>query len=407
MQWTTHRNERGFILATALIAMVVVGAAVVAGYFVANQEFHVGKSVRESMASFYTGQAGLQREFANWPIAQRWTMQGGQTINVGPVTLPNGTAYRGTITRVDNVPESDTDSERYYVVSLTGIAPAPLIGQEVRSRQAMFLRVRYYDFCCTAAITAKDTVVQAGSTEIDGNNNEPLTWAGQCDSVDNSAVAGAEVECSTCYVSEGTQDSQSGDPAIEVDTTLQPQSLTEWEEVNFEFLASKAQKVYAPGATASPTVPVTNPDPITALPVCDETVKNNWGEPTDPLHDCFDYFPTIYGEGDLLLEGNTYGQGMLIVEGNLFVKGSYRFYGIILVKGHLILEGTSATGGPKIIGSAIVAGQTAPGDSITNSRIAGDAAIQYSACAVSRAKRFAELARKQPLPLRSWTEALN
>jgi hypothetical protein len=334
-------------------------------------------------------------------------MDGGETIEVGPVTLPNGSAYRGTVTRIDDAPEGDTDSERYYLIRMTGLSPAPHVGEEVRNRQAMMLRVRYYDFCCSAAIQAKGDLEQAGNTEIDGTNEEPLAWAGECDSVDNSSVAGVEVECDTCYTSEGVQDTTYGDPATLVDTTLQSETLTEWDEVNFEFLASKATKVYAHGATASPTVPATTTDPFTGLPICDGSVKSNWGEPTDPLHDCFDYFPMIYGEGDLLLEGNTYGQGMLVVEGNLFIKGSYTFYGIILVKGHLVLEGTTATGGPKIIGSAVVAGQTAPGDSITASRVGGDAAIQYSACSVSRAKRFAELARKEPLPLRNWTEALN
>ncbi len=73
------------------------------------------------------------------------------------------------------------------------------------------------------------------------------------------------------------------------------------------------------------------------------------------------------------------------------------------MKKHVVTEGTAG----KIWGSLLVAGQTAAGDTITNSRIAGSATVRYSSCAIMRAKRFAALARKEPLPLRSWVEALN
>jgi hypothetical protein len=395
-----HRDEHGFILASAIVAMVVVGAAVAGSYFIANQEFHVGKSMRHATHTFYAAEAGVQQVFATWSIRDRWTMNGGTALPVGPVSLPNGATYIGSVARVDNTPAADTDTERYYVVRIEGRTRSSIRGEEVANRQVLILRVRYYDFCCSAAITAKDTFTQAGNTTIDGNNRTPANWAGQCDSASTANVAGAEVECADCFVTEGAPGTTSGDPPVETDTTLQSQTLTEWDEVTYDLLRSMASKTYPDGwstGAVGGTFPFVTSDPATALPVCDVGVYQNWGEPFDPAHPCFNYFPILYGEGDLWLDGNSYGQGLLIVEGDLTLKGGYEFYGIILVKGHILTEGT----GGKIHGSVIVAGQ---GDG--NSRLAGNAEILYSSCAVMRAKRFAELAKKEALPLRAWIEAL-
>ena len=396
------RDEQGFILATAILAMVVVASAVAAGYFIANQEYHVGKSLRESVSSFYAAQAGLERELATWDTRARWNaMSGGDSIVVGPVALPGGAGYRGIVTRVDNAPETDSDSERYYLIKMTGATAAPIIGEEVRSVQALMLRVRYYDFCCTAAITAKDTLVFGGAASIDGNNETPTPWSGQCDSASTAPVAGAEVECATCWKKEGVFAQEDGNPPMEVDTTLQSQTLTDWGEVGWENLKSKAQKVYAPGSTVNTLAPATTTDPFTGLPVCDESVKSNWGAPTQPTHVCHSYWPIIYAEGDLDLNGAAVGQGLLLVEGELRMRGGFVFYGVVLVKGHLQLEGTGINAA-KINGAAVVAGQ---GDG--NSRVSGASSIQYSSCAVMRAKQFAELATKEPLALRAWSEALH
>jgi hypothetical protein len=329
-------------------------------------------------------------------------MNGGQTINVGPIALANGVGYRGTVSRVDNTPESDTNTERYYVIRMTGFAPASFRGEEVRSTQALLLRVRYYDFCCSAAITAKDHFEQAGNSLIDGNNTVPTQWTGgTCDSASTANVPGIEVECDTCFSEQGQSHVTDGNPPMEVDTALHSQSLTEWDEVTWDLLTSMAQKTYLDGEVVTNTAPATTTDPFTGLPVCDTGVRSNWGEPTQPTHVCYDYFPIIYAQGSLTINSSAYGQGILLVEGDLTIKGGYQFYGIILVKGHVLTEGTAG----KIWGSLIVAGQNT--GTMTESRLAGAATVRYSACATSRAKRFAELAKKEALPLRAWTEALN
>ncbi len=218
-------------------------------------------------------------------------MRAGDSVSVGPITLPNGTSYRGVAMRVDNVPQTDTDSERYYVVRVAGAAPAPLLGEEVRSSQAMVLRVRYYDFCCSAAIQVKDTLEQAGNSMISGNNLSPSAWAGQCDSANPANVAGAEVECDSCYSKGGVISQTYGNPPTESDTTLQSETLTEWDEVTYEFLKAKASKTYAAGEIISNTVPVVTTDPLTGLPVCDESVRRQLGRAYELAPPVLQLFP--------------------------------------------------------------------------------------------------------------------
>jgi hypothetical protein len=395
------RDEKGFILAAALVAMVVVGAAAAAGYFIGHQEFRIGKGFRESATAFYAANAGIQRELATWSIPKRWTMDGGQTIAVGPVPLPGGASYSGIVQRIDNTPEQDTDTERYYLIRITGRARSPLQGEEVQNTQALVLRVRYYDFCCTAAITAKDHFEQAGSSLIDGNNTTPTAWSGQCDSASTANLAGIEVECDTCFKVSGGASTRAGNPPVETDTTLRSKDLLNWDEVTWDFLRSKAEKIYPPGATVTNTAPVVGTDPLTGMPVCNTSVQSNWGEPTQPTHVCFNYFPIIWAQGDLYIQSSAYGQGLLVVDGDLSLKGGYQFYGIILVRGQVLTEGTAG----KIWGSLIVAGQDV-GGIVADSRLAGSATVRYSSCAAMRAKRYASLAKKEPLPLRSWVEAL-
>lgn len=62
-----NRDEQGFILATAILAMVVVGAA----------------------------EAGIQRVYAEWSIRDRWTMNGGTTAPIGPYALPTARPIEG------------------------------------------------------------------------------------------------------------------------------------------------------------------------------------------------------------------------------------------------------------------------------------------------------------------------
>lgn len=388
-------NQQGFILAAALLAMVVVAAAVAAGHFLANQEYRIGKSMRDYTRAFYAAEGGIQREWATWSIRDRWNMKGGDSIVVGPIALANGSSFRGVVTRVDNSPQTDTDTERYYLIRMAGSARAAAVGEEVRNVQAMMLRVRYFDFCCSGAITVKDTFEQAGSSVVDGNNNTPTAWAGQCDSANTANLPGVEVEAASNFVTSGQQRITSGDPPVEVDPELQSQTLTEWDEVNYDFLRSKAEKVYPPGAVVTGTAPEVTI--VNGQVVCDPSIQSNWGEPTDVLHPCYSYFPIIYAQGDLTLKSSSYGQGILVVEGSLTLQGGYSFYGIVLVKGHMLTEGT----GGKVIGGLVVAGQ-GPG----NSRLAGNAEVRYSSCAIMRAKRNAELAKMEPLPLRAWVEAL-
>jgi hypothetical protein len=85
------------------------------------------------------------------------------------------------------------------------------------------------------------------------------------------------------------------------------------------------------------------------------------------------------------------GQGILLVEGDLNVQGGFTFYGITVVRGNLK---TTGTGGH--FNGAVMAANVEL-DDIT---VLGDALIQFSSCAVSRALQGASPGR--PFRSRGW-----
>jgi hypothetical protein len=98
---------------------------------------------------------------------------------------------------------------------------------------------------------------------------------------------------------------------------------------------------------------------------------------------CETYFPIIHITGtgvETVLTGGV-GQGILLVDGNLRLNGSFVFVGPVIVRGNLQTLGF----GNKIIGSVMTANigcTTTPCN-----RLAGDATVQFSSCALTQALR--------------------
>jgi len=108
-------------------------------------------------------------------------------------------------------------------------------------------------------------------------------------------------------------------------------------------------------------------------------VETNWGEPAVKTDPCFNYFPIIYHNGDLKLQGGR-GQGILLVEGDLTATGGMVFYGPVFVTGTLSTSGNSGQGA-KFFGG-VIAGNVAL-DDLT--KLAGGALVNFSSCALKRA----------------------
>jgi hypothetical protein len=113
---------------------------------------------------------------------------------------------------------------------------------------------------------------------------------------------------------------------------------------------------------------------------------------------CGGWFPIIYAEGDLEIAANETGQGILLVEGDLDISGTHIFYGPVIIKGTLWASGGGA-------GGHFLGGVTAANVVLEETRITGNAVVEYSSCAVSRAVlNNASLTRARPLENRSWVD---
>jgi hypothetical protein len=123
---------------------------------------------------------------------------------------------------------------------------------------------------------------------------------------------------------------------------------------------------------------------------CNRGVVSNWGSPLLPLDPCGNYFPVIWVEGDITING-VQGQGVLLVDGNLRVQGGFEFYGPVIVKGALSTQGT---------GGHFNGGVIAANINLDQNNVLGDAVITYSSCALERALQAS--AQGDLLRERSW-----
>jgi hypothetical protein len=101
----------------------------------------------------------------------------------------------------------------------------------------------------------------------------------------------------------------------------------------------------------------------------------NWGDPLDPTGPCGNYFPIIYSENTLRINGDR-GQGVLIVNGDLEVQGNFEFFGPVIVKGHLKTTGT---------GGHFNGGVIAANVDLEQNTVLGNAVVNFSSCALLKA----------------------
>lgn len=157
-------------------------------------------------------------------------------------------------------------------------------------------------------------------------------------------------------------------------------------DLPFDSLRTFATKFVHPG-----------PQPVVVAPsaesgACNTADPYNWGDPTDPESDCGHFFPAIWSESDLVLDGIR-GQGVLMVNGDLTLGGGVEFRGVVLVKGTLKTAGA----GGQITGAAI-----ARAVAFGRAGVVGGPAVQYSTCAVRRA--LIQSAVLVPLSERGWSQ---
>jgi len=376
-------DERGIALAVAVFALVVIGALVAGTFFAGRLEQQTGSNTFMAAQAAEAADAGLSDAVAGATaatlLALKTDIDSTQTLTALTVGYAgNHVSATRTIHWLNN---------NLFLVRSIGTRRSASGAQMASRSLAQLVRLVQADVEVNAGLTALGDVTVTGGAEVTGFDAVPPAWVGkaQCPALDD--VTGVLYNNGT-LTAKGNGKVQ-GDPSSAVDPTLNTTDMKK----DFDKLKALA------------TLTLTNSNPPATAPAytgnpvrCDASVQTNWGEPTPALATdaCFSYFPIIYHNGNLKLQGGR-GQGILLVEGDLAASGGMVFYGPVFVTGTLSTTGNSGQGA-KFFGG-VIAGNVAL-DDLT--KLAGGALVSYSSCAIKRA--LDNTATPGALAERSWVQ---
>jgi hypothetical protein len=263
-------------------------------------------------------------------------------------------------------------------------------GNELAERSlGQLIRLNEAQITVNAGLTAIGTIVISGNSTVSGQDATPSEWQNPkvtCPTPDD--VTGIRYNGTVTQQGSATVN---GDPPRTNDNTLNASNILGGSDFN----ALKELRTLTLTGDVSGIGPVTTGTP----PRCNAAVESNWGAPTDTASACFNYFPIIYHYGNLNISGSGAGQGILLVEGNLQVQGRIDFYGPVIVTGAVNIRGTGSDD-VKFYGGVLAQDVT-----LDDSRLTGNATVNYSSCAIRRA--LSGSATPTALNERSWVQLYN
>jgi hypothetical protein len=375
-------DERGIALAVAVFALVVIGALVAGTFYAGRLEQQSGRNTIMAAQAAEAAEAGLGAAVADQTATALLDMpidaDLGGGIDLGSYTVSAQASASRKINRL---------TENIFLVRSLGTRNNAAGGQLAARTIGQLIRLVQADIEVKAGLTALGDVTITGGAEVTGIDGVPSSWvdpAVSCPPLGD--VTGVRYNDGTLTIS--GSGAIAGEPDSTVDATLNSSEMKE----TFDKLKALA------------TLVVSNPNPPDIVPAytasipprCDTDVESNWGEPILPTDPCFDYFPIIYHNGNLKLQGGR-GQGILLVEGDLTASGGVVFYGPVFVTGTLSTSGNSGQGA-KFFGG-VIAGNVALDDL---SKLSGGALVSYSSCAIHRALQNS--ATVGTLAERSWVQ---
>ena len=366
-------RRRGFALAAAIMAIVVVGAIIAGAFFASTQDYRIGRNTLVEQRAFAVAEYGLNKEVGNWDRSRNLAPPAGQAVGTvidTNVYVAGDDTARVRITRLNR--------NTYWVVSEGRASIGNAQTQSMRRTSSM-VRLAYPFVNVRGAITTAGSLDLRGSATISGNDVPDTQLAGwqQCDSIGRDSVpgvaarAGANID-STSHLT--------GDPPLVRDSAAaDSNTYIRYGSETWNTLRDNADIWLASSV---------DPFPAGTATTCYNTNANhltNWGEPfrvpvagASPIVlGCRNYFPIIYVNGNLTLNGNGRGQGILLVNGDLTINGTFDFYGVIIVRDD-IERGT----GTALIHGAVLTRNANLGD---RSVWAGTQDVRFSKCAVESA----------------------
>lgn len=410
------RTRAGFALPIAVLALVVVGALVTAGFFMARQEGRIGIASKHAGEAFYIAEQGMNEVLANW-----------SAVDYGKITKWTSDTVTGSVARntADTIGDYSVAiyrlTDKFYWLESEGQVTEGNLLAGARRRMGVVAKINTAWIDPQAALTTRGQTTVGGTAEVNGTDSIPDSWEDLCSGFSRDDKPGILAEDSTIVDTSGSGQIN-GDPSLAEDSTINDSTFTVYGDLTWEDLTEVASTDgihYPGGGTLSVVVPQ-----LDGSSACDYSQDNNWGEPyqdtvytgagkgsaIEPVWNCQSYFPLVWSQGDLTIQGNSRGQGMLLVgdiaadgtwSGDLDLRGDFTYVGLIIVLG--TFETQSAD--PKVFG-AVLAGNadfdTADQD------IIGGSVVQYSSCGVNQAiLNNASLAKARPLNERSWVDLSN
>lgn len=354
------RNRDGFALPVALIAMMVIGAIVTAGFYASSHGRRAAQDVDLDAEALYLAEYGLDQVLGTWArdSVLRALATTGRDGDLGARVVRSGRGELGDYT-----------------------LRAERLGQElalIRSRGRT---------AASPSRAEREVGVVVRTTAARLPRPAALTVFGDLSPGDHAVIQGADASAMACasdgaagLLSDGpvhpadSRASITGDPPTASVPGLTLDGLLEAGTVQVQDLRASATRVYEPGRHLRGLRPWTRGSPDGG-PICDVRREDNWGDPSGG-GPCGDYRPIVHAMGDLHIEDGR-GQGVLLVDGDLFVGGDVEFHGLVVVVGTLNTTGP----GNRFVGRVLVQGAGEAGSTTLH----GDPTFRYSGCAVRRA----------------------
>ena len=379
MRTSRLRSERGMALAVAIFALVVIGALVAGTFYSGWMEQNTGQNTIYATQAAEAAEAGLSDAVATAAAMNYVPLDVGESLDLGTLSLGGKVSAAQTATRL---------TESLILVRSVGRRSDAAGGVLAQRSVGTLTRLVQPEISIKAGLTALGKVTLTGNSEVNGTDQMPTEWTtdpdADCPPLDDKAGVlynGTVTRSGSAVVK--------GDPPLDNDKTLTKDNILG--NTNFDELKKLATLILTRNVSGlAPALTATVP------PRCDTSVESNWGEPLNALHPCYNYFPVIYHQGDLSISGSGLGQGMLLVEGNLNVQGRINFYGPVVVTGGVNIRGTG-TDDVKFYGGVVAQDIT-----LDDSKLSGNAEVNYSSCAIRRALRGS--ATMATLNERSWVQ---
>ncbi|HEX6967171.1 MAG TPA: hypothetical protein VF166_15380 [Gemmatimonadaceae bacterium] len=373
-----QRKRDGFALAVAIGAIVVIGALIAGVFFEASQQFRIGRGTLLQERARAAAENGLHILFDPTQQNLRWK----PAWNNAPTGMQTQVVFTSD-GAIDTVRLTKLTPTNFLLVSDARVVRAHQV--QAKRRVGMLVTLRVPEINIRGALTVRGALKVTGSSQISGNDTPINNW--NCPPADTALPGVASSDTTKIDASGGCGGYAciSGNPKVVQDTMASKDSTYfQFGDVDWATLTSMAKQF-----TAGTPAPSTNVDGT-----CNTADPANWGDPlrtTSPAP-CADYYPIIYAPSSLSLQ-NGVGQGILLVEGDLKVTGNFTFYGPVIVKGTFSTQGN---------GAHFNGGLMAANVDLDPNTVAGNAIINYSSCALSRAVNGA--ATPLPAQLRPWVE---